>query len=76
MQSKQQVRFRPDSSAPGWLDISPGAIGTVICRYRILREGADAPERLDVRFGDQQFAWGISEKEFERLPTPTTRETS
>ena len=68
MHSKQQVRFRPDSSAPRWLNISPSAIGTVICRYRILREGMDAPERLDVRFGEQQFAWGIPESEFERLP--------
>jgi hypothetical protein len=28
----------------------------------------DAPERLDVRFGEQQFVWGIPENEFERLP--------
>ncbi|MGC1861828.1 MAG: hypothetical protein WA733_12070, partial [Methylocystis sp.] len=41
------------------------AIGTVICRYRILREGERGPDRLDVRFGERRFAWGVPEKEFE-----------
>ena len=68
MQKKQQVRFRSDSSLPRSLDISPDAIGTVICRYRVLKEGKDAPERLDVRFGERKFAWGIPENQFEKIP--------
>jgi hypothetical protein len=30
-----------------------------------LREGERAPDRLDVRFGERRFAWGVPEKEFE-----------
>jgi hypothetical protein len=62
---KQKVRFRPDSPVAHWLDIPTDAIGTVICRYRVLREGEAAPDRLDVRFGPKQVAWGVPEKEFE-----------
>ena len=39
MSEKQKVRFRPDSPSARSLDISTDAIGTVICRYRVLREG-------------------------------------
>jgi hypothetical protein len=49
---KQKVRFKPDSPAARWWDVSTDAIGTVICRYRILREGEPVPDRLDVRFDD------------------------
>jgi len=62
---KQKVCFRPDSPVARELDISTDAIGTVICRYRILREGEPSPDRLDVRFDEQRFAWGAPEKEFE-----------
>ncbi len=62
---KQKVRFRPDSPVARELDISTDAIGTVLCRYRILREGEPAPDRLDVRFGERRFAWGVQEKELE-----------
>jgi hypothetical protein len=62
---KQKVRFRPDSPSARSLDISTDAIGTVICRCRILREGERGPDRLDVRFGERRFAWGVPEKEFE-----------
>jgi hypothetical protein len=62
---KQKVRFRPDSPFARELGVSADAIGTVICRYRILREGERASDRLDVRFGDRRFAWGVPEKEFE-----------
>jgi hypothetical protein len=65
MSEKQKVRFRPDSPSARSLDISTDAIGTVICRYFILREGERAPDRLDVRFGERRFAWGVPEKEFE-----------
>ena len=72
MQKEQQVRFRADSSVPSWLDISPDTIGAVVCRYRVLREGEDASERLDVRFGEGQFAWGIPENEFEKVIRPNS----
>ena len=62
---KQKFRFRPDSPVARELDISTDAIGTVICRYRPQREGEPAPDRLDVRFGERRFAWGVPEKEFE-----------
>ena len=62
---KQKVRFRPDSPVARELDISTDAIGTVICRYRPQREGEPAPDRLDVRFSERRFAWGVPEKEFE-----------
>ena len=59
---KQKFRFRPDSPVARELNISTDAVGTVICRYRILREGELAPERLDVRFGERRFAWGGARK--------------
>jgi hypothetical protein len=62
---EQKFRFRPDSPVARELNISTDAVGTVICRYRILREGELAPEQLDVRFGERRFAWGVPEKEFE-----------
>jgi len=62
---KQKVRLRPGSPVAHGLGISAGAIGTVICRYRILREGDAAPDRMDVRFDDRRVAWGVPEKEFE-----------
>jgi len=65
MGEKQKVRFKPDSPVAGSLAISTDAVGTVICRYRSLREGERAPDRLDVRFDERQVAWGVSETEFE-----------
>jgi hypothetical protein len=67
MSEKQKVRVRPESSVARWLDIPTDGIGTVICRYRILREGEAASYRLDVRFGEKQVAWGVPEKEFEAI---------
>jgi hypothetical protein len=68
MLDRQKVRFRSGSQVPRWLAISPDAVGTVICRYRILRDGEALPDRLDVRFGERLFAWGVPEKEFELIP--------
>ena len=65
MGEKQKVRFKPDSPVAGSLAISTDAVGTVICRYRSLREGERARDRLDVRFDERQVAWGVSETEFE-----------
>lgn len=67
---KQKVRFRPDSPVARGLDIPTDAIGTVICRYRILREGEPAPDRLDARFDDRRVAWGVPEKEFDGISPP------
>jgi hypothetical protein len=60
-----KVRFRPESPVARRLDIPADAIGTVICRYRILRKGAYAPDRLDVQFDQQRVAWAVPENEFE-----------
>jgi hypothetical protein len=68
MQGTQKVRFRSGSQVPGRLEISQDAVGTVVCRYRILREGEALPDRLDVLFGERVFAWGVPEKEFEEIP--------
>ena len=68
MLDRQKVRFRSGSQVPRWLAISPDAVGTVICRYRIPRDGEALPDRLDVRFGERLFAWGVPEKEFELIP--------
>jgi hypothetical protein len=67
MRDKQKVRFRPGSPVASWLDITPDAVGTVTCRYRVLREGETAPGRLDVRFGERRFAWAVPEQEFEEI---------
>jgi|UPI0004B3F4E0 hypothetical protein len=50
------------------MGISPDMIGSVICRYRILWEGDAGAYRLDVRFGERQFVWGVPDYEFETLP--------
>ncbi len=63
----QKVRFRPGSAVGRGLDIPADAIGLVICRYRVIWEGDSAPERLDVRFEDRRFAWGVPEREFEPI---------
>jgi len=63
--NKQKVRLRPGSTVGRWLDLSPDAIGIVMCRYRIFREGDAAPDRLDVCFDESCVAWGVPEDEFE-----------
>ena len=68
MHDSEKVRFRPDSPVAKRLEISPDAIGIEICRYRVLWEGEAALDRLDVRFGERQFPWAVSEKEFEAIP--------
>jgi len=68
---KQRVRVRSGSSGSivaRRLGISTDAIGTVSCRYRIMREGEAGPDRLDVRFGGKQVVWGVPENEFEVIP--------
>jgi len=65
VREQQKVRFRSGSPVARGLDIAPDAIGTVICRYRILRDFEPLPDRLDVRFDERRVAWGVPEKEFE-----------
>jgi hypothetical protein len=65
---KQRVRVRSESIVASRLGISTDAIGTVTCRYRIMREGEAGRDRLDVRFGANQVVWGVPEKEFEIIP--------
>jgi hypothetical protein len=67
MSEKQKVRLKPDSPVARQLGVSTDSVGTVICRYRILREGELAPDRLDVRFDERHVAWGVPEKEFEAI---------
>jgi hypothetical protein len=65
MNEKKKVRIRPGSPLTGRLSLPSDAIGTVICQYRVLREGEAAPDRMDVRFDERQVIWGVPEKEFE-----------
>jgi hypothetical protein len=65
MNEKKKVRIRPGSPLTGRLSLSADAIGTVICQYRVLREGEAAPDRMDVRFDERHVIWGVPEKEFE-----------
>ena len=65
MHAGRKVRVRPDSPVARELGIPPDAQGTVICRYRILKDSQTAPDRLDVRFSPQLIVWGASEREFE-----------
>ena len=65
MDEKPKVRLKPGSPVARWLSISADATGTVICRYRVLRESETAPARMDVRFDERHVAWGVPENEFE-----------
>ena len=61
----QKVRIKPDSPLARDLKIPREAQGTVTCRYRVLKDGEDAPDRLDVRFGPQVVVCRVSEGAFE-----------
>ena len=63
----QKVRVRPSSEVSNAWRIPREAPGTVICRYRVLKEDQAAPERLDVRFGQKLVEWGAPDREFEPL---------
>ncbi len=67
MRKKKQVCFRPDSAVANALGLSTTLPGSVICCYRVAREGAASQARLDVRFG-RRIAWGVFEGEFETIP--------
>ena len=61
----QKVRVRPQSGVAHDWEIPCEALGTVICRYRLLRADLQAPDRLDVRFSADLVVWGASEEAFE-----------
>jgi hypothetical protein len=64
MDDREKVRFKASSSLGEQLNIPPGALGAVLCRYRLLREKS-AGHRLDVRFGPHLVVWGAPENLFE-----------
>jgi hypothetical protein len=68
MKRKIRVRLRPGSPLLKRPGVTRDMIGTVICRYRVFREGESAPARLDVRFDERNVIWGAPEKEFEPMP--------
>jgi hypothetical protein len=68
MDEKIRVRLKSGSALLKRPGVSREMIGTVMCRYRILREGKSAPERMDVRFDERNIIWGAPEPEFEALP--------
>ena len=61
----QKVRIVAQSGVAYQWDIPRDALGTVICRYRLLRDDREAPDRLDVRFSAELVVWGASEEAFE-----------
>ena len=61
----QKVRVKPHSGVAHDWEIPSEALGTVICRYRLLRDDREAPDRLDVRFSPELVVWGASEDAFE-----------
>ena len=61
----QKVRVKPDSGVAHDWEIPCAALGTVICRYRLLKDDQRAPDRLDVRFSRELVVWGASEEAFE-----------
>jgi hypothetical protein len=67
MNPGQKVRVRPTSSVARDWNIPREAQGTVICRYRVLKDAQTAPDRLDVRFSRRLFVWGAPDREFEAI---------
>lgn len=65
MIAKQKVRCRPTSRIVRDWKIPREALGTVVCRYRLLKEDTSTPDRLDVRFGERLVLWGAPAGEFE-----------
>jgi len=63
----QKVRIIAQSGVAYQWNIPRDAQGTVICRYRFLRDDRDAPDLLDVRFSTELVVWGASEKAFEAV---------
>jgi hypothetical protein len=67
MNAGQKVRVRPTSRFATRWKIPRDAQGTVLCRYRLLKDGDSAPDRLDVRFGQNIVLWGAPDEAFEAV---------
>jgi hypothetical protein len=63
----QKVRVKAASQAVRDWKVPRGAQGTVICKYRLLKQSQMAPVRLDVRFSPQFVLWGAPEEAFEPI---------
>jgi hypothetical protein len=67
----QKVRVRPTSRFARDWKIPQDAQGLVTCKYRLLKESQDAPDRLDVRFGQRLMIWGAPAEAFEPIAERT-----
>ena len=67
MNPGQKVICRPSSRVAREWQIPREAFGTLICRYRILRENSAKPDRMDVRFDGRLIVWGAPAIEFEAI---------
>ncbi len=63
----EKVRFKAASPLSLKLNIPRGAHGSVLCRYRLLRESDASNQRLDVQFGPQLVVWGAPDDQFETV---------
>ena len=60
----QQLRaVRPALAAREW-GVTAGAVGTVICSYRVSFGPKAALDRVDVQFGSRLMVWGAPAAEF------------
>jgi len=65
MDAGQKVRVIPASPfGPLW-SIPGEAQGTVLCRYRLLRNNRACATRVDVQFGPKFVVWGAPGDQFE-----------
>ena len=67
MPAVEKVRFKAASPLSRKLNIPREAHGSVLCRYRLLRESASANQRLDVQFGPHLVVWGAPDDQFEAV---------
>jgi hypothetical protein len=58
------VCFRPGSRLASALGVPSDAVGTVTCKYVIANRLIGSPERIDVKFDGNKFAWGVPVTEF------------
>ncbi len=72
----QRVRVKATSQLALSWNVSPEALGTVLCRYKMLTRLSNQPERVDVRFDDQFVAWGCPADEFEAIVESPRQQTN
>ena len=66
MKTGQRVRLRAASPIARRDQSAAGAVGTVLCSYKVRTRGG-FPERVDVRFSSNTVMWGVAAKEFEAV---------